>query len=87
MKTIAKIDGQSLVDFINHDLLLNRLIENPVTLETNLITSGIIDSLSLIQLVTHLEKQFGIEIDDRDVNPDNFQSILTIINYLNSRLD
>lgn len=83
--TTAQIGVQSLLDFINHDLLLGRSLAEPITEHSNLITAGIIDSLSLIQLVTHLEKETKIEIADQDVNPDNFQTVSTIVNYLKNR--
>ena len=80
------IDVNSLVNFINHDLLLNRLSdEQDITEHTDLINTGVIDSLSLIQLVTYLEKQTGIQVHDADVNPDNFRSVSTIVSYLQQR--
>ena len=85
MKTLA-IDTSSLINFIHHDLLLNRMVDEVITADMNLITSGIIDSLSLIQLVTYLEKQTGMEIHDIDVNPDNFQSVTSIVQYLHQRM-
>jgi acyl carrier protein len=78
-----KSDTQSLLNFINHDLLINKSIDEKIMRETNLISSGVIDSLSLIQLVTHLEKQNAIEIQDADVNPENFESVDSIIKFLN----
>lgn len=83
----STINEQILLNFIQHDLLLNRPMESTISYETNLITSGVIDSLSLIQLVTYLEKETGFSIHDRDVNPDNFQSITTIVTYLNQRME
>ncbi len=87
MITNLKISPQSLIAFINHDLLINREVKETVTLKTDLITSGIIDSLSLIQLVTYLEKEAEIEIQDVDVNPENFQSVESILNYLERRFE
>ena len=86
MATALQINQQSLISFIVHDLLINRFNAEPITAETNLITSGVIDSLTLIQLVTYLEKETKIEIKDEDVNPDNFQDVNSIIKYLERRL-
>lgn len=80
------IDETTLLNFIQHDLLLNRSVPETLAEDTDLITSGVIDSLSLIQLVTYLEKYTGIEIEDADVNPDNFQTPRTIIQYLKNRV-
>ncbi len=83
---MTTINETGLINFIQHDLLLNRPTAETLSSETNLITSGIIDSLSLIQLVTYLEKQTGIEIEDADVNPDNFQSVAHILNYIKTHV-
>lgn len=39
---------------------------------------GLIDSLGLMQLVTYLEEEFGIEIDDTEVVPDHFRTVVDI---------
>ena len=75
----TELDEQSLVNFINHDLMLGRSLEETITTETDLIDAKVIDSLSLIQLVTHIERETNISIDDEDVNPDNFQNVKAII--------
>jgi len=40
-----------------------------------LLTSGIIDSLGVLSIVGFLEREFGIELLDDDLTPDNFQSL------------
>ncbi|MBK8900845.1 MAG: acyl carrier protein [Anaerolineaceae bacterium] len=40
-----------------------------------LIEAGILDSLTLLRLITFVEDQFGVMVDDGEVVPDNFQSI------------
>jgi acyl carrier protein len=39
---------------------------------------GILDSLSLMQLVAFLEEEFDTEIDDTDVTAENFRTIADI---------
>lgn len=48
----------------------------------DLFRSGILDSFSLIDLVTQLETSTGFEIPDSDVTQANFQSIAAIEQYL-----
>jgi acyl carrier protein len=43
--------------------------------DTPLQTSGILDSLATIQMVTFLEKQFGIELDVYDISIERFNRI------------
>ena len=49
--------------------------ETRIDLESSLIKSGIVDSLSLLRLISFLEEKFGIVIDDEDVVPENFDTI------------
>jgi acyl carrier protein len=44
----------------------SRTSTNP---DESLVMSGMIDSLALLRLVTHLEKQFGVRFEDRFAIP------------------
>jgi acyl carrier protein len=50
---------------------------------TNLIESEILDSLSIVYLVTRLEDIYNITIDENKILPDNFKSVDRIIELLN----
>lgn len=47
--------------------------------EVNLLSSGIIDSFEIVNLVVELEEAFDIEIDPELVVPDNFQTLDAIV--------
>jgi acyl carrier protein len=51
----------------------------------NIIMSGVIDSLGIMHLITFLEDKFKIKIKDDEILPENFESIESISNYLNSQ--
>ncbi len=53
--------------------------------EESLFDSGLMDSFALPDMVSALEKQFGITIPDSDLNPRKFDSIARIEAYLDSR--
>jgi len=57
----------------------------PVADDTSLLESGILDSLSLLQLVVFLEGRFGITVGDADLLPEHFATVKTICAYLRSR--
>lgn len=52
--------------------------------DESLFDSGYLDSFALPDLVTELEKQFGIKIPDSDLNPRKFESISRIESYIES---
>jgi acyl carrier protein len=47
---------------------------------------GIIDSTGILELVSHLERTYGIEILDEELNPDNLDSVNKIAAYLTRKL-
>lgn len=38
------------------------------------VDGGLLDSLSIVELVEMIESEYGIEIDGVDIDPDNFTS-------------
>jgi len=48
----------------------------------NLINSGVLDSMAMMQIVTHLEKNYGITIETDDLVPETFESIRAIARFL-----
>ena len=41
----------------------------------NLLESGIIDSLGVLDLVAFLQQEFAVAVADEDLTPENFQNI------------
>jgi acyl carrier protein len=70
--------------FISQELVKDPALL-PLTAETALVESGILDSLSLLQLVVFLEERFGITVGDADLLPENFATLNTICAYLRAR--
>lgn len=52
--------------------------------EDDLLLSGLVDSLGVMRLVTHLEQHYAITIPPQDLTIDNFATIATIASYVNS---
>lgn len=68
-------------DYISRELVQDAALL-PLSDDTSLLDSGILDSLSLLQLVVFLEERFGITVGDADLLPQNFASVQTICAYL-----
>ena len=51
-----------------------------------LISSGLIDSLSLVDIAIFVEEQFQVLIDDTELNADTFDSLGDLEKIINSRL-
>jgi len=52
----------------------------------SLLERGIIDSVAIQELIAFIEKTYNITIDEDDLMPDNFDSLLAIKNYINAKL-
>jgi len=77
------------VETVINEYISQELVRDPGLLpladDTSLLESGILDSLSLLQLVVFLEERFGITVGDQDLLPENFASVTTICAYLRTR--
>ena len=58
----------------------------PIDMETDLLTSGRLDSLQVMDLVCFLEDRFAVRMQPADINPHNMRSILRLSNYVYERL-
>ena len=70
--------------YILTELLNNR--RTKIDPAESLVSSGLLDSLSLWQLIAFLEEEFGITVDASDMLVDNFQTINAIKAYLEGKL-
>jgi acyl carrier protein len=51
-----------------------------------LITSGLIDSFHLVDLALMVEDEFGVHIDDTELNSDSFDNLDQLAKLIHSRL-
>jgi acyl carrier protein len=72
---------KTIIDYIKKEYLEeDSTVE--VTDQTKLISSGIVDSFSMVSLKMFLEKKFRIRIPDDRATPEAFDSVDNIINLL-----
>lgn len=60
--------------------------ESELTDSTPLITGGILDSISTLQLVSFLEEQFMIRFQPNEVDKDYLDTINMIANFVQSKM-
>ena len=78
----AEID-KKLAEFIATEILKqsNRKIDP----QAALISSGLIDSFSLIDLALFVEDEFGVHIDDSELNATTFDTIDQLSDLIHNR--
>jgi acyl carrier protein len=64
--------------------LVTRREQLPIQNDTELLKSGILDSLSVLKLVFFVEQRFGITVNPDEVVPQNFNTISAICNFLHN---
>jgi len=69
------------------DYLSNRLGVDVAELrdDSPLFSSSLVDSFSLVELITFIESAAGIRIDAWDVTLENFDSIQRILDYVRTK--
>ena len=73
---------QTLAEFISKELLRSdELIEG----DENLLADGMVDSLGMLRLVSHIEEISGIKVPPQDFIIDNFRTLDVLCGYLESR--
>ena len=45
----------------------------------NLVDEGTLDSIDIVSIIIEIEKEYSIEINPSEIDPDNFQSIYDIL--------
>lgn len=50
-----------------------------------LLSSGLIDSFSLVDLALVVEDEFGVVIDDTELNPDSFDTLEQLVALIQSK--
>jgi D-alanine--poly(phosphoribitol) ligase subunit 2 len=61
-----------------NELIVNTLWVKVETPDTDLLQQGILDSMSLVQLLVDLEERFGVKIELQDLQIDDLRTIRSI---------
>ena len=55
--------------------------------DTSFLEEGIIDSTGILELVSFMEEQFSITVDDEELIPENLDSINNVTFYLEKKIN
>ena len=72
-----------LLNYVKEEFLHGRNRE--ITAQDDLLESGIINSIGLLQLVSFVEENFGVDVPPEDVVYENFNSVAALSAYLEGR--
>jgi acyl carrier protein len=72
---------EKLIRFIEEEFLEDQ--SNTITADTRLISSGIIDSFSLVSLQMFIEKEFGKKIPAPRITSESFDTVKQMVTIIN----
>ena len=76
----------TLINFIVNDLSRDKGLQD-LSPDDDLLESSLVDSLGIMRLVAHIEKQFGFSVPSEDVVIENFINVRAIVDYLLPKID
>ncbi|HEY9645349.1 MAG TPA: acyl carrier protein [Chroococcidiopsis sp.] len=62
-----------------------RISEDELSADLDLLGTNLIDSLGVLELVSFVESEFGVVVEDDDLLPENFQSINCLIGFIQGK--
>ena len=68
-----------LLDFIAQNFSVEL---DEINLEKSLVDEGIIDSIGFIEITSYLSKEFSVEVQEDQINRENFGSVMKIVNFI-----
>jgi acyl carrier protein len=73
----------TLEGFITKEIL--KQPDRNITADEALISGGLIDSFSLVDLALFVEEELGVRIDDTELNADTFDTLAQLAELIKSR--
>lgn len=70
------------------DYITSKLLKQPgrrIEVDAPLISSGLVDSFSLVDLALFVEDTFGVRIDDTELNASTFDSLNQLVALIEQR--
>lgn len=74
----AGLTQHDLIFFLRDDLNIDALIDN----DTELFSSGLLDSVSMVNLISFVEKNARVTVQTDAVTLENFDSVNRIVDYV-----
>lgn len=81
---MTRTNTHILIDYVQQQLLNGRS-EVAVSAEDDLLSTGLVDSIGMMQLIAFVENQFAFKVPPEDMTIENFMTIDAISHYVERR--
>ncbi len=76
---------EKITSYLQEEIL--KLPGREIKADEPLISSGLVDSFSLVDVALYVEDTFGVQVDDTELNADTFDTINELADLILSRQD
>ena len=80
-REVAELPAR-IIEFVKEEL---GPYDEAITIDTPLVTNGLVDSAGLMRLAAFVERETGTSIPDKDINVGHFDTIRQIQAYVTRR--
>lgn len=77
MQTTLAYTPHDVIDYLQNDLAVDQELDE----QSPLFSTGLLDSVSMMNLILFIEQRSGAEVRPSDVTLDNFDTVARIIAY------
>lgn len=76
-----------LKEQIRQFIISNFYVADPATLsdEASLLDAGIVDSTGVLEIITFLESDLGVTVEDAEMLPDNLDSVSRLVAFVTKK--
>lgn len=78
---VGKVDGGTELKVLQ---IFSEALQLEVDLDTEVIETGILDSIAFVQLLVELEAQFGVKVDVASLDLEDFASVSRIAQFVSA---
>lgn len=75
--------GLQLIRLLNEEISLDP--DTPIEIDTDLLLTGLVDSLGVVEVVAWIEDELDIEIDPVDIVLEHFRTPQAMVSYAQRR--
>lgn len=79
-----RVFTEELVAFIGAEVAVG---DHPLEADTDLVLTGLVDSLGIVLVVEWIESRLGVTIDPGDIVIEHFDMVTSMVDYLRGRGD
>jgi len=76
---------KQVTEFIEQNFVYDQ--EMNLNKDESLLDSGLVDSTGILEVVSFLEQNYNVSVEDDEMVPDNLDSITKISNFINRKIN